>query len=135
MEKTTVTIVASDGTKLEFTADTALVFTISEAADFLNGKVPRIEANSSYVGNDIPEVIFANIIAKLVGAFIQKRQENNPLSAAFNTRKIALDLLERSEKIINDCSKTQLEAELTQIKNALDGIREAASQHGGGSDV
>lgn len=134
MEKTTVTIVAPDGTVNEFTAETAIVFTVSGVADFLEGKAPQINANDAYVGYGIPEVIFANLIAELVASFIQKRQEESPISASFNTRRVALDLLERSEKIMNDCSREQLEAELTKMKNSLANIRKTASQHGGGSD-
>ena len=134
MKKTTVTIVAPDGTKMEFTGDTALVFTLSDIEGFLNKKVPQINADSAYVGNDIPECIFADVIGELVGSFIQKRQEANPGIAAFNAREVAVNLLARSERILDGCSREQLEAELSRIKESLDNIKRIASQHGRGSD-
>lgn len=134
MEKTTVTIVAPDGTKMEFTGDTALVFTLSDIEGFLNKKVPQINADSSYVGSDIPECIFAKVIGELVGTFIQKRQEENPAIAAFNTREVALHLLARSDRILNSCTKEHLEAEFSRITELLANIRKTASQHGGSSD-
>ena len=134
MEKTTVTIVAPDGMKMEFTGDTALVFTVSDIEDFLNGEIPQMNAESAYVGSDIPECLFIKVIEELVGSVIQKRWEENLGIAAHETRDVALHLLARSERILKNCSMEQLEAELSRIKESLGNIRKMASQHGGGSD-
>lgn len=134
MEKTTVTIVAPDGTVNEFTGDTVLAFTVSDIEDFLKEKVPYIKANSAYAGNGIPEDIVADIIANLVGSLIEESQKEHPSVAAFIIRKISQNLLERSEKIMDGCSREQLEAELSRIRESLDNIKKIASQHGGDSD-
>ena len=134
MEKTTVTIVAPDGTTKEFTGDTVLAFTVSDIGDFLKEKVPHINANSAYVGNGIPEDILADIIDGLVGSFIEEYEKERPAVAAFIIREVAQNLLERSERILDGCSREQLEAEISRIKESLDNIKRIASQHGRGSD-
>ena len=134
MDKTTVTIVAPDGTTKEFTGDTVLAFTVSDIEDFLKEKVPYINATGAYVGNGIPEDIFAKTIAGLVGSLIEDSQDEHPAVAAFIIREVAQNLLERSEKIMDGCSREQLEAELSRIRESLDNIKKIASQHGRGSD-
>ena len=54
-----VTIVAHDGTTKEITGDTAICFTVSKAAEYLSGKAKIIDASEAFVGNDIPDPLFA----------------------------------------------------------------------------
>lgn len=122
MEKTKVTIVTPDGTARVFTGDTVLVFTVSDIDAFFKKKGPRINASSVYAGNDIPIVIFAEIIADLIDSFIQGHWKANPAIAAFNAYKVAVNLLECSQRILDDCTREQLETELSRIKESLSNI-------------
>ena len=134
MDKTTVAIDAPNGMTKVFTGDTAIVFTLSGIEDFLNKKIPQINANSAYVGDPIPVMIFADVISSLVGSFIEECWKANPTIASFYTNKVATGLMERSQMIIDACSREQLEAELSKIKESLDNIKRMAAQRGRGSD-
>ena len=134
MDKTAVDIDAPDGTSKVFTGDTAIVFTVSDIEDFLNKKVPQIHADTAYIGEGIPEALFTDVIASLVSSFIENRQKASPAAAALSIHEVGAALLARSQRILDACSREQLEAELTKIKNSLANIKRMATQKGSGSD-
>lgn len=118
-EKTTVTVTAHDGTVKTFSGDTAIVFTIEKAQAFLDGEAEQIDATSSYTGQGIPEEIFAETISSLVGKFVEKTHEEQPLLAAFNLRSISEMLEAHSERIFNSVSLEEKKAMLDKAFEAM----------------
>ena len=84
-----VTIVAHDGTTKEITGDTAICFTVSKAAEYLSGKAKIIDASEAFVGNDIPDPLFAVKVGSLVGSLIEARQKERPMAAAFTLHGVS----------------------------------------------
>lgn len=84
-----VTIVAHDGTTKEITGDTAICFTVSKAAEYLSGKAKIIDASEAFVGNDIPDPLFAVTVGSLVGSLIEARQKERPMAAAFTLHGVS----------------------------------------------
>lgn len=97
--KAKVTIETPDGPK-EFTADTVICFTVDKAREVLTGQVKVIEANAAYVGLEIPEPIFADTVAALIGDTVEK-VSNNKVRAAFNLHKVA-QILEAKSKALKE---------------------------------
>lgn len=110
--KVTVQVTAHDGTVETFSGDTAIVFTIENGMECLRGKVKQINSNVAFVGHDIPEPIFAEVIGSLVGGFIKKRSENTPLLAAVELQHVAEIMEEYSKKIMDSASQESKEVAL-----------------------
>lgn len=96
-DKTKVTIEHPDGHKKEVTADTVLCLTVDKGAEFLGGKAKVIDASEIFMGKDIPEPIFAETIGSLLASFVEKRQQDSPMMAAFNLHRIS-QILEAKSK-------------------------------------
>ena len=107
-----VTIVAHDGTTKEITGDTAICFTVSKAAEYLNGKAQMIDANEAFVGNDLPDPLFAVTIGSLVGSLIEVRQKESPMAAAFTLHEVSRILEAKSKSLVSGAADRQKEAEL-----------------------
>lgn len=107
-----VTIVAHDGTTKEITGDTAICFTVSKAAEYLSGKAKIIDASEAFVGNDIPDPLFAVTVGSLVGSLIEARQKERPMAAAFTLHEASRILEAKSKSLIGGASDQQKEAEL-----------------------
>lgn len=110
--KVKVTIVAHDGTTKEITGDTTICFTVSKAAEFLSGKAKMIDANEAFVGNDIPDPLFAVTMGSLVGSLIKARQKERPMAAAFTLHEVSRILEAESKELADRASDHQKEAEL-----------------------
>lgn len=110
--ETKVTIVAHDGTTKELTGDTVICFTVSKAAEFLNGKAKIIDANEAFVGYEIPDPLFAATIASLVGSLVEVRQKERPVAAAFTLHEVSRILEAKSKSLVGGASDHQKEAEL-----------------------
>lgn len=110
--ETKVTIVAHDGTTKELTGDTVICFTVSKAAEFLNGKANIIDANEAFVGYEIPDPLFAATIASLVGSLVEVRQKERPMAAAFTLHEVSRILEAKSKSLVGGASDHQKEAEL-----------------------
>ena len=107
-----VTIVAHDGTTKEITGDTAICFTVSKAAEYLSGKAKIIDASDAFVGNDIPDPLFAVTVGSLVGSLIEARQKERPMAAAFTLHGVSRILEAKSKSLVSGASDQQKEAEL-----------------------
>ena len=107
-----VTIVAHDGTTKEITGDTAICFTVSKAAEYLSGKAKIIDANEAFVGNDIPDPLFAVTVGSLVGSLIKARQKETPMAAAFTLHEVSRILEAESKELVNGASGHQMAKEL-----------------------
>lgn len=122
-DKTKVTIEHPDGHRKEVTADTVLCFTVDRGAELLGGKAKIIDANEIFIGRDIPEPIFANTIGSLLASFVEKRQQDNPMMAAFNLHTISRILEEKSKAMTQGATQEQKEKELgAAIENLMKAI-------------
>lgn len=97
--KPKVTIETPEGPK-ELTGDTVICFTVDKARDFLSGKVKMVEANAAYIGLEVPEPIFADTVAALIGDTVEK-VNSNKVRAAFNLHKVA-QILEAKSKALKE---------------------------------
>lgn len=122
-EKTKVTIEHPDGHRKEVEADTVLCFTVDKGAELLAGKARIIEAQELFIGKDIPEPIFAETIGSLLASFVEKRQQNSPMMAAFNLHVISKILEAKSEALTKGTTQEQKEKELgVAIENLMKAI-------------
>ena len=111
-EKTTVVITSADGHVKTLSGDTAIVFTVENARDFMENKAERINANVGFVGKDIPEFVFADIIGELVASMIKKHYDGHPTLAAFDLDNVSQFLKNKGEEIIKATSKEELDADI-----------------------
>ena len=119
-KKTKVIIEHPDGHRKEATADTVLCFTVDKGEEFMKGKAQIIEAEELFTGKDIPEPIFAEIIGSLLISFVEKRQKNNPVTAAFNLHTISKILEAKSETLMQGTTRDQMENALNvAIENLM----------------
>ena len=109
----TVNVECSDGYKETVSGDTAIVFMVSNAYEFLKGDVEGMEGGVVYVGNTLPFPIFAEAIADLIKHLIQQSNEN-PAKAAYLLHSIASELQKESD---NQC---KISAETCSDKELFD---------------
>lgn len=81
----------SDGTSREISADSILCFTLDDVHDSIlsNGERP-IKASVSFQGRNIPDQVFASIIASLLQDFIKQYYKDNPIKAAAKAGSVGL---------------------------------------------
>lgn len=111
-DKTKVTIEHPDGHKKEVTADTVLCFTVDRGAEFLGGKAKIIDASETFMGMDIPEPIFAQTIGSLLSSFVETRQKESPMMAAYNLHRISQFLEAKSKDLASGTTQQQKMEEL-----------------------
>lgn len=108
-----VTIVAHNGTTKEITGDTAICFTISKTAEFLSEKSKIINMHTAFVGNGIPDPLFAVIMGNLVGSLlIKSQQKERPIAAALTLHEVSRILEAESKELADGALDHQKEAEL-----------------------
>lgn len=118
-DKTKVTIEHPDGHRQEVTADTVLCFTVDRGAEFLGGKAKIIDANEIFIGRDIPEPIFAQTIGSLLSSFVETRQKESPMMAAFNLHRISQILEAKSKDLTSGTTQQQKEDALHEAVGDL----------------
>lgn len=106
-EKTTVVVTAPDGTVKTLSGDTAIIFTVENARDFMNGKIKRLDSSVRFVGKDIPAPVFSDIIGELVASLITRHYEENTLLAGYNLNAVSDVLGTRSNEIRQDMLKNR----------------------------
>lgn len=132
-EKTTVTVVAPDGYTQTFKGETVIMFTIDKIEEFLDDKVKQMDANTVYVGNEPPEYIFDELIARLVGSLVEKDNEENPIKASFILFNIANRLIARSDQLRSNATKEQVDAFVEEAMNELsDALKAVVGESEGG---
>lgn len=94
-------------------------FTVSKAAEFLSGKAKMIDANEAFVGNDLPDPLFAVTIGSLVGSLIEVRQKERPMAAAFTLHEVSRILEAKSKSVVGGASDNQKEVELEKAIEEL----------------
>lgn len=107
-----VTIVAHNGTTKEITGDTTICFTISKTAEFLSEKSKIINTHTTFVGNGIPDPLFAVIMGNLVGSLIKSHQKERPIAAALTLHEVSRILEAESKELADGALDHQKEAEL-----------------------
>ena len=55
----------------------------------MSGKAKIIDASEAFVGNDIPDPLFAVTVGSLVGSLIEARQKERPMAAAFTLHGVS----------------------------------------------
>ncbi len=98
MSEVKVLIEHEDGHKQELNGDTVICFTVSKAGEFLNGKAKIIEAQASFIGREIPDVIYADTVGNLIASLIEKSSKN-AVRAGFNLHMAAQILEAKSKEI------------------------------------
>lgn len=132
-EKTTVTVVTPDGYTETFKGETVIMFTIDKIEEFLEDKVKQMDANTVYVGNEPPEYIFDELIARLVGSLVEKDNEENPIKASFILFNIANRLIARSDQLRSNATKEQVDAFVEEAMNELsDALKAVVRENKGG---
>lgn len=119
MERTIVTVTAHDGSIKTFSGDTAIVFTVEKCNDFINGKVKQVEANTAFVGYDIPDIIFAETMGSLFSSFIATRQKEHPMIASFDLHEVSKIMEAYSKKISDETTYEEKVYELNYIIEKL----------------
>lgn len=79
----TVTVKTRNGEESVLTGETAIVFTVSKANEFMEGKAKELEAALGFIGLEIPKTIFVNTIGSLVGNVIQNYYKEDPVEASY----------------------------------------------------
>lgn len=98
MSEVKVLIEHEDGHKRELNGDTVICFTVSKAGEFLNGKAKIIEAQASFIGREIPDVIYADTVGNLIASLIEDTGKN-AVRASFNLHTVAQILEAKSKKV------------------------------------
>ena len=83
-----------------------------QGGDYLRGKAKIIDANEAFVGNDLPDPLFAVTIGSLVGSLIKARQKESPMAAAFTLHEVSRILEAESKSLVSGAADRQKEAEL-----------------------
>lgn len=131
-EKTTVTVVAPDGRTSRLEGETAIVFTVDKVEEFLEGVVEKIESNTAYIGNEIPEGMFERIISSLIAALIKNDNEDNPIKASYKIFSVAQALLDKSQELANSATEDQLNAFIEESMDELEEhLKEAVKKERG----
>lgn len=86
-----------DGVKHKATGDTVICFTISAAKKFIEGKEESVKADTTVMGAEIPEPIYALTIAALMSEVIEQHSKGSKPQAAYALHTAA-NVLERRSK-------------------------------------
>lgn len=118
-KKVNVTIEIQGEAKKEVTADTVLCFTVERGEEILDGRGRVINANEIFYGADIPKPIFAETIGSLLAAFIETRQKEDPVNAAYNLHRISQILEEKSEELHRGATPEQRRKAMSEATENL----------------
>ena len=121
MSKVKVLIEHEDGHKQELNGDTVICFTVSKAWEFLNGKAQLIDAQVSFIGREIPDVIYAKTIGNLIASLIEESGKN-AVSASFNLHTVAQILEAKSKEFKSGLTEQEKK---DAIDKAVEGILKA----------
>lgn len=119
MDKTTVVITASDGEKKTFTGDTAIIITVENANEFMEGKVEGIKSHIGCVGKRIPDPLVSNIIARTVSELIEKMNKEHPLIAASELNEISKLLGKREKELVDKASLPEMLSTISSLLKDL----------------
>lgn len=109
-----VTIETQDGHKQELSGDTLICFTVSKAGEFLEGKAQLIEAQAAFIGNKIPDPIYAPTIGSLVASLIENSSERK-IQAGFYLHEVARIMEAKSEELSKRATKQEKETEMHSV--------------------
>lgn len=118
-QKTQVAVRTPNGHVEDLRGDTALVFIIEKAGEFLDGSAKMVEGKVIYSGTDIPEPIFAETIGSLVASFIEQRSKSSSLEAAFNLHEVSQILEAKSQQIRRKLTPDAMLDEFDKTLNEL----------------
>ncbi len=118
MSEVKVLIEHEDGHKQELNGDTVICFTVSKAGEFLNGKAKIIEAQASFIGREIPDVIYADTVGNLIASLIEKSSKN-AVRAGFNLHMAAQILEAKSKEIKSSLTEQEKKDALNQTMEEL----------------
>lgn len=111
MSKTKVTVTATDGTVQKFEGDSIILFTVSAAEEFLRGRAKMMDADAAYIGEEIPEPLFADTVGALVAGFIDSRHNGHPTLAAFNLFCVRRVLKAYEQRLTKETTQEQKRAD------------------------
>lgn len=97
-EKVTVTINKHDGKTVSIPGNTVIVFAINDAAEMVEG-AKGMAARVIQTGDEIPTLIFPDVISRIVGSLVKQTYKEHPMLAAFQLSSIADSLNEQCDKI------------------------------------
>ena len=100
-EKVTVTINKHDGKTvsiLSIPGNTVIVFAIGDAAEMVEG-AKGMAARVIQTGDEIPTLIFPDVISRIVGSLVKQTYEGKPMLTAYTLSVIADELNEQCNKI------------------------------------
>lgn len=106
------------GHKQELNGDTVICFTVSKAWEFLNGKAKIIEAQASFIGREIPDVIYADTVGNLIASLIEKSSKN-AVRAGFNLHMAAQILEAKSKEIKSSLTEQEKKDAFNQTMEEL----------------
>jgi len=114
MSEVKVLIEHEDGHKQELNGDTVICFTVSKAGEFLNEKAKIIEAQASFIGREIPDVIYAETVGNLIASLIEESSKN-AVRAGFNIHMVAQILEAKSRKIKSNLTEQEKKDAIHQV--------------------
>ena len=94
----TVSVECSDGFKQTVSGDTAIVFTVSEIEKFMKGEISAMDGAAAYIGNGIPDPIFARALAEYI-ICLAETEHKNPVKAAFFLHAMSERLTDASKRL------------------------------------
>ena len=118
MSKVKVLIEHEDGHKQELNGDTVICFTVSNADEFLNGKAQLIDARASFIGMEIPHVIYAETVGNLFASLIEKSSKSTA-RASFNLHMAAQILEAKSKEIKSGLTEQEKKGAFFQAMDEL----------------
>lgn len=116
MEKTTVTITASDGTQEPHSGDAVIVFTINKewAEDG-----PTISGKSIYVGENIPCTVISDVLTNGIADIFTKMMDGHLTVAGSNLFMLAEKLKKRCEEIRENATEEDFKDSLSYLVGKL----------------
>ncbi len=106
MGKVKVWIEHEDGYRQELSGDTVICFTVSKAGEVLDGKTQVIDAQTAFIGAEIPDLVFPKTIGSLVASTVEKSSGGRAM-AGFNLHGIAQILEAKSREIRNGLTASE----------------------------
>ncbi len=114
-----VTIETPAGTK-ELTGDTVICFTVDRVREFSNSKDETIDASVAYVGLEMPEELFSDLMGALICDAVENTSKNMVM-ASFRLYSISRILKEKSDELVRKLAEGEKEPDFTDLIDLLRG--------------
>lgn len=134
LDKAKAIIVTKDGTTKTFEGDTIIAFVLNGVDKFLDGESDCLSIRSTYTGTDLPEQVFAEVMADLISKLTKKKYKDNPLVASALISAIAEILDDSTDELDKEISNLGNDDFIKMMIDALKGIHKEGTDADGDAD-